>query len=153
MKLHHMFILQFQTWVIVPAVPWNCGAFDSRSNFSLTCRDLGKAFDHKNVPACTQAWHRGKSKSALFLGHGYNAPGKCHVLTSALSRTAGLLISCTNRPVYFTFTNPPDWSRPFGKALTIKKCPCSVGHILGLCKEKSQYPLYFPAPWLQTTGA
>ena len=37
-----------------------------------------------------------------------------------------------------------------------KRSPRSAGLIPGLCKWKSQYPRYFPAPrgpWLQMTGA
>ena len=37
-----------------------------------------------------------------------------------------------------------------------KRIPRSAGLIPGLCKWKSQYPRYFPAPrgpWLQMTGA
>ena len=37
-----------------------------------------------------------------------------------------------------------------------KRSPRSAGLIPGLCKWKSQYPRYFPAPrgpWMQMTGA
>ena len=53
------------------------------------------------------------------------------------------------------FGKIPAVQGPFAGILP-KRIPRSAGLIPGLCKWKSQYPRYFPAPrgpWLQMTGA
>ena len=64
-------------------------------------------------------------------------PPQCH-------GTAGLLIPCPNRSEYFTFTYQ-DWSRAFGKALTIKMYLQCRAYTWALQREKSISPL-FPDP-------